>query len=201
MKKVTKWYYLNVLRYVNDTNAMLFGIDILEEVMGNKTVKCYNTHKENRGLLWTYKIGNKIIKYKTELYDKYYTRIEKELPFNKRVKLLQKVSTAKTLQKYIPEYEFYDDKIVREYIKGKTLEKYWETATRKNKRKITNQLIHFITILHATGHIHGDLKPKNIIVTPKHQIRIIDWDRIMPLTNKNQHRDYITLANIISANP
>ena len=67
--------------------------------------------------------------------------------------------------------------LVIEYIEGETLEQYLlkNTLTQQQKLKIFQKITHAIQHAHSQKVIHGDIKPTNIIITPDHQPKIIDF--------------------------
>jgi serine/threonine protein kinase len=69
--------------------------------------------------------------------------------------------------------------LVMSYVEGPTLEEVVEKAGRldpENTAWIINRLLNGLLYLHQNGVVHGDLKPKNIIVQPaKHLAVLVDF--------------------------
>jgi serine/threonine protein kinase len=69
--------------------------------------------------------------------------------------------------------------LVMSYIEGPTLEEIVDKAGRldpENTAWITQRLLNGLLYLHQNGVVHGDLKPKNVIVQPgKHLAVLVDF--------------------------
>lgn len=69
--------------------------------------------------------------------------------------------------------------LVMSYVEGPTLEEVVDKAGRldpENTAWICNRLLNGLLYLHQNGVIHGDLKPKNVIVQPaKHLAVLVDF--------------------------
>jgi Kae1-associated kinase Bud32 len=69
------------------------------------------------------------------------------------------------------------DCILMEYVDGVTLKEWLQaTTTRKERRRIANQLTEAVSYIHSKGIVHRDLKPANIIVTRNGEnVKLIDF--------------------------
>ncbi|MCU4547384.1 NERD domain-containing protein [Acinetobacter pittii] len=65
--------------------------------------------------------------------------------------------------------------IVFSFIDGSTLDKYIEDKDKDKKIKICLKLINAINLMHDIGLWHGDLKPDNIVIDDKEDIKFIDF--------------------------
>ena len=67
--------------------------------------------------------------------------------------------------------------IVMQYIDGQTLaERIWKTPLPPGEvLEIGLQTAHALAEAHAAGIIHRDIKPQNIIVTPRGQVKVLDF--------------------------
>lgn len=89
--------------------------------------------------------------------------------------------------------------IVMEYIDGLVLDEYIE----KNKTSVIDILKIFITICETIGYthqqsiIHGDIKPKNILITSNHKVKIIDFGiSKKPHVDENAHAATVDYAPV-----
>lgn len=55
--------------------------------------------------------------------------------------------------------------IVMEYVDGVHLDKYMQTATRRQRDTVLRKLIEAVTFIHSRGVTHLDLKPENILIS------------------------------------
>lgn len=111
-----------------------------------------------------------------------------ELEFCKKVcKNNNNSNNLKEFQDYMPKiYGLYETKnkiyILMEYVQGGDLgSKYFIDYFRNHSNKfellvkITEQSAKALSILHKNEYIHNDIKPENIIIDDKEQIKIIDF--------------------------
>jgi len=88
--------------------------------------------------------------------------------------------------------------LVMSYVEGPTLEEVVDKAGRldpENTAWIANRLLNGLLYLHNNGVVHGDLKPKNVIVQPaKHLAVLVDFGlaAIRP-TGKTASKGYTEL--------
>jgi eukaryotic-like serine/threonine-protein kinase len=69
------------------------------------------------------------------------------------------------------------DFLVMEYVPGKTLSDELERV-RLSKREVLNlatQIVAALEEAHGRGVVHRDLKPRNIVVTPNRQVKVLDF--------------------------
>ncbi|RSD31444.1 protein kinase domain-containing protein [Vibrio pectenicida] len=57
----------------------------------------------------------------------------------------------------------------------------------EEKQMITNSAEQALSALHATGYIHGDIKPSNLIITPNRQVKLVDFGSIMEIGLHYKH--------------
>ena len=69
------------------------------------------------------------------------------------------------------------DCIVMEYVEGKTLKEWLQTAhPRKERRRVAMEMAEAVGYIHSKGIVHRDLKPENIIITSNgDNVKLIDF--------------------------
>ena len=69
------------------------------------------------------------------------------------------------------------DFLVMEYVSGKTLSRHIEASALSEREVATlgMQVTHALEEAHEHGIIHRDLKPANIAITPKGQVKVLDF--------------------------
>lgn len=67
--------------------------------------------------------------------------------------------------------------LMLEYLVGETL----AAIPRARRFSWIKPLEHRLMQCHSTGHIHGDIKPSNILITPDQQLRLLDFGSVLPL--------------------
>ena len=73
--------------------------------------------------------------------------------------------------------------LVLEHIEGVTLEKY-SIRSEKEMLHLFRQLTTGLQAVHKNGLLHLDLKPGNAVVTPEHQLKLIDFGLVQDIDNK-----------------
>lgn len=75
--------------------------------------------------------------------------------------------------KRVDEYSF----IVMQYVEGETLEEVLrrDSLDVNHAIKLAEQLVSGLAAAHGRGIIHRDIKPRNLMVTPEEQIKVLDF--------------------------
>lgn len=109
-------------------------------------------------------------------------KIIEEKSSKRRKELLQEGKTQANLQiRYVPQvYDAFEWKkkvyIVMQWIKGISLFDLIENSlSEENTLMLADAFIHALAELHASGYAHRDIKPHNIIISPKQGIYIVDF--------------------------
>ena len=102
--------------------------------------------------------------------------------FEREVGALTKLRTCSNIVR-LEHFDIHDDdyygkcgRVFLEYIEGEQLQKIdvLELNTIE-KVKIIEQLISAIQVAHENNIIHRDINPKNIMITPDKQVKLIDF--------------------------
>ena len=95
--------------------------------------------------------------------------------------------------------------LVIEYIEGDTLEQYLlkNDINQQQRLNLFKKIVHAIQHAHSQKIIHGDIKPTNIIITPDHQPKIIDFGVSKQDDQKNKKliHDYLCALSLGYASP
>ncbi|HTG62521.1 MAG TPA: serine/threonine-protein kinase, partial [Terriglobia bacterium] len=78
--------------------------------------------------------------------------------------------------------------LVMEYVEGNTLrERLKEAMGTEEFLETAIQCGEALAVAHQKGILHGDIKPENIMLTPEHQVKVLDFGvaRRLPLFDQN----------------
>jgi tetratricopeptide (TPR) repeat protein/predicted Ser/Thr protein kinase len=67
--------------------------------------------------------------------------------------------------------------MVMEYVEGRTLRELLDdlkTVPETLLREVARQVSSGLTAIHAAGIVHRDLKPENVLITPDHDVKVMD---------------------------
>jgi len=122
------------------------------------------------------KSGDRIIKKRIEKSYRIKQLDEKirKLRTRSEGKIIEKVSKLIPSPKLIKADEKTKE-IEMEFIEGKVLSKYLETAKEKEQKSICEKIGENISRLHKNDIIHGDLTPSNMILSDKNKVYFIDF--------------------------
>lgn len=102
------------------------------------------------------------------------------------LKRLKHASIVKYLHDYYSDGEFH---LVLEYINGETIMASSPRISAGEKKVVTwaCQLLDALSYIHATGIIHRDVNPKNIMLSNDGSIKLIDFGTAKDLNGVNDH--------------
>ncbi|MDH3590254.1 MAG: protein kinase [Planctomycetota bacterium] len=75
-------------------------------------------------------------------------------------------------------------------IEGLPLDEACQSMTALERTRVLRAAAHALATAHAYGVVHHDLKPENMLVTPAHNVRILDWGvgrATVPLADVNAY--------------
>lgn len=78
--------------------------------------------------------------------------------------------------------------VVTEFIPGRESHVFAMQASYEQLRRLTAQLFIAIAQMHATGFIHADIKPGNVLVTDDGQVRVIDFGMAVRVGHAKKYR-------------
>lgn len=76
--------------------------------------------------------------------------------------------------------------VVMEYIKGNTLRELISSANEENFIKWMCELSRILTVLERKRIYHKDIKPENIIIGPRNEVYLIDFDISVSVPNQQE---------------
>lgn len=65
--------------------------------------------------------------------------------------------------------------LVMEWIDGLTLDEAWASSSREQKLQLLKRVVAAVAALHASGIVHGDLKPSNVLVDRRGRPVVVDF--------------------------
>ncbi|MCB9655124.1 MAG: diguanylate cyclase [Deltaproteobacteria bacterium] len=91
--------------------------------------------------------------------------------------------------------------IVMEYIEGVTLAEHLATGplTEREIRALTMPIVDALGVVHSRGLIHGDIKPRNILIDRDHRPRLIDFGLVS--RSKTQEVASAAFGTLLYASP
>ncbi|MEC9476833.1 MAG: serine/threonine-protein kinase [Planctomycetota bacterium] len=75
--------------------------------------------------------------------------------------------------------------IVMELVDGHELQNVSSVLEPKQVAKIVSEAARAISVAHHAGILHRDLKPQNVVVTPGHEVRILDFGLSIEMNSEN----------------
>ncbi len=122
--------------------------------------------------------------------------------FKNEIKIMYKLNSPNIVR--IFNYYLYDEYqtgyIIMEYIEGSTIDKYFEDGdyifSASDENEIFLQLIKAFDCLEKNNIIHRDIRPSNIMIDKKGQVKIIDFGLGKDFSQSNLSRD--SLNNVIN---
>lgn len=126
-----------------------------------------------------------------EYEDEFYNRFVEE------IKIMYSVYNENIVRIY--DYflypEFKTGYIIMEYIKGKNIEEYFQTADEKNINSIFLQIINAFSYLETHNILHRDIRDANIMITENGNVKVIDFGFGKRLGEKNENYQASILLN------
>lgn len=126
-----------------------------------------------------------------EYEDEFYNRFVEE------IKIMYSVYNENIVRIY--DYflypEFKTGYIIMEYIKGKNIEEYFQTADEENINSIFLQIINAFSYLETHNILHRDIRDANIMITENGNVKVIDFGFGKRLGEKNENNQASILLN------
>lgn len=126
-----------------------------------------------------------------EYEDEFYNRFVEE------IKIMYSVYNENIVRIYdyflYPEYK--TGYIIMEYIKGKNIEEYFQTADEENINSIFLQIINAFSYLETHNILHRDIRDANIMITENGNVKVIDFGFGKRLGEKNENNQASILLN------
>ncbi len=80
--------------------------------------------------------------------------------------------------------------IVMELVDGHELQNVSSVLEPKQLSNIISETARALAIAHRAGILHRDIKPQNIVVTPSHEVRILDFGLSVNVDTENQEEGF-----------
>jgi calcium-dependent protein kinase len=145
------------------TNKIEEDYQILEEIGKSSLARVYKAQNRHTEQLRVIKVG---------------PANKEEIKRNMEVEILKRLAHPNIIEVY----DFYQDSrnvfIVSEFCAGSELYEVIlkrKSFDEKDAAKIMHQLLSAINYCHTNGVVHRDIRPENVIVDSKLDLKIIDW--------------------------